>query len=79
MSTTFISHNRITDLNGLMNGFETGKAQELVSKLKEEVQVLQEEITRTRYALDQRDKFLSECAPQKVELRSHFDSDKWCR
>lgn len=80
-----ISNKRVTDLDGSMNGFGavkkvvTGKAQEMVSRLKEEVQILQEEIIKTRYALDQRDELLRNGAPQEIELRNQFDSDKWCR
>lgn len=78
MSTAFIVNKRVTDLE---NGFSTKstKAQEMVSKLKEEVQVLQEEISRTRYALDQRDELLRGYEPQKIKLRDRFDSDEWCR
>lgn len=78
MSTVFTSSKRVTDLDGSVNGFgsvkkiATGKAQEMVSKLREEVQVLQEEIIKTRYALGQRDELLRDCAPQKIELRNHF-------
>ena len=85
VSTAFISNKRVTDLDGSVNGFgivkevATDKAQELVSKLKEEVQVLQEEITRTRYALDQRDELLRDYEPQKIKLRDRFDSHEWCR
>ncbi len=85
MSTVFTSNKRVTDLDGSVNGFGsvkkavTGKAQEMVSRLKEEVQILQEEITKTRYALDQRDELLRNDAPQEIELRNQFDSDKWCR
>ena len=83
MSTVITSKKRVTDLNGSVNGFglgtKAGKAQEMVSRLKEEVQVLQEEIIRTRYALDQRDKLLRNGAPQEIELRSQLDSDEWCR
>ncbi len=75
MSTAFIINKRVTDLE---NGFST-KAQEMVSKLKEEVQVLQEEIIRTRYALDQRNELLRDYAPQKIKLRDRFDSQEWCR
>jgi hypothetical protein len=85
VSTVFTSSKRVTDLDGSVNGFgsvkniATGKAQEMVSRLKEEVQVLQEEIIRTRYALNQRDALLRDGAPQEIELRNQFDSDEWCR
>lgn len=78
MSTAFTSKKIVTDLNDSVDEFEpvkkvtTGKAQEMVSRLKEQVQVLQEEIIKTRYALDQREELLLNSAPQKIELRNHF-------
>jgi hypothetical protein len=78
VSTRFTTDTRVTGFSSSINDFGLsresgiGKAQEMVSKLKEEVQVLQEEILRTRRALDQRNLLLRCDAPQEIELRNHF-------
>ena len=72
MGTAFTSKKRVTGLDSSVSGCEPSKAEEMVSRLKEQVQVLQEEIIKTRYALGQRDELLRDCAPQKIELRNHF-------
>ena len=72
VSTAFTSKKRVTGLDSSVNRCEPSKAEEMVLRLKEQVQVLQEEIIKTRYALGQRDELLRDCAPQKIELRNHF-------
>ncbi len=78
VNTTLSTDTRVTGFSSSVNDFnlskksEAGEAKDLVSKLKEEVQVLQEEILRTRIALDQRESLLRFDVSKEIELRNQF-------
>lgn len=48
----------------------TGKVQEAIQRLQDEVRILQEELTRTRRGLDQREMLLRNSRQRESELRA---------
>ena len=55
---------------------EEGKVQDTIWRLQDEVRVLQEELVRTRRALDQRDVLLRNSQQRELELRAESGAEK---
>ncbi len=55
---------------------ENSKVQETIWRLQDEVKVLQEELARTRRALDQRELLLRNSRQRELELRAEIGAEK---
>lgn len=60
----------------LVGSEENSKVQETIWRLQDEVKVLQEELARTRRALDQRELLLRNSRQRELELRAEVGAQK---
>ena len=78
-ATTSIGQKFSVSLNSWVEKDGGSKGQETIWRLQDKVKVLQEELVRTRRALEQREILLRNSRQRELELRAEFSNGNRCR